>query len=43
MKITLFEYNRRFEMIVQAFRAGYLNRYEAIDAIKELSNYEIIR
>lgn len=36
--MTLAEYNHRFDMIIQAFNAGYLNREEAIDAIKELEH-----
>lgn len=40
-KISLAEYNRRFDMIVQAFNAGLLTREQAIDAVKELTNQEI--
>lgn len=36
--ITLVEYNRRWDMIMQAFHAGFLNRWEAMDAIRELTN-----
>jgi len=41
--ITLAEYNRRWDMIMQAFQAGYLTREQAIDAVKELTSQIIWR
>lgn len=41
--ITLAEYNRRWNMIMQAYHAGYLKPSEAMDAIRELTNHLIWR
>ena len=35
--ITLAEYNRRFDIIIEAFRAGTLDAREANEAMDELS------
>ena len=35
--ITLAEYNRRFELIVEAFRTGYFSAAEASAAMRELT------
>lgn len=35
--ITLAEYNRRWDLIMAAFRSGYLSRAEASAAITELT------
>lgn len=43
MWITLKEYNRRFDLIIDAFRTGYLNRQQASDAMRELTNHTIDR
>jgi hypothetical protein len=41
--ITLAEYNRRWDMIMQAFQAGYLTREQAIDAVREFTSHLIWR
>lgn len=43
MGITLAEYNRRWGMIMQAHAAGILSKYDAIDAIRELTSLHIWR
>jgi hypothetical protein len=39
--ITLAEYNRRWDMIMQAYQANILTKFEAIDAVKELTSQRI--
>jgi hypothetical protein len=41
--ITLREYNRRFDMIMQAYQAGFLTPSEASDAMRELTTLTIYR
>jgi hypothetical protein len=39
--ITLPEYNRRWELIMEAFRAGRFSQREASDAVRELTSIGI--
>jgi hypothetical protein len=39
--ITLQEYNRRFDLIINAFRVGYFTPSEASDAMRELTSVRI--
>jgi len=40
--ITLIEYNRRFDLIVEAFRTGYFSADEASAAMSELTSMVIV-
>jgi hypothetical protein len=41
--ITSAEYNRRWELIMEAFRTGYFTRVEASAAIAELTSQRVKR
>jgi hypothetical protein len=41
--ITLAEYNRRFDAIVEAFRVGFLSGVEASAAMRELTGMRVCR
>jgi hypothetical protein len=43
MAITLAEYNRRWDLIMEAYRSGHLTRGEASDAVQELVRQEVQR
>ena len=43
MGITLAEYNRRWDLIMEAFRAGKFTASEASDAIAELTSQQVWR
>lgn len=41
--ITLAEYNRRWDLIMEAFRTGHFSAREASDAVRELTQQRIWR